>query len=84
MAFGVSAFSITHLHNAGNCIVERMVPATTRRCFQKTDLDSFSFGVSDFLRECWANARHEVNKMGTVVHCRCHLQGLKKWSEAAF
>ena len=48
---GFPPFSITHLHNAGHCSVERMVPATPRRCFQKTDLDTFSFGVSDFLRE---------------------------------
>ena len=47
---GVPA-SITPLHNAGHCSVKRMVPATPRRCFQKTDLDTFSFGVSDFLRE---------------------------------
>jgi hypothetical protein len=48
---GFPLFSITHLHNAGHCSVERMVPAIPRRCFQKTDLDTFSFGVSDFLRE---------------------------------
>ena len=47
---GVPA-SITPLHNAGHCSVKRMVPATPRRCFQKTDLDTFSFGVSDFLSE---------------------------------